>query len=392
MKNKFISLVTILVYCCTVTFAQDIIVTKDAKQIKAKITEVSKSEIRYKDFDNLNGPVFVLPIEDINSIIYSNGKVSLFTESGVSKKEEKVVEVADKNQEIINTKDAVAPQAIDENSITILTIDGQTITGTIISMTNGGVTYEKDGKRYTLFAEQLNKVALSNGQIKTYNHVQTESKVITELPNQQIDNKASDNNNTTREDTPNYTQKNKKMPCHHGYLEVSGIFERVKLPSISGTSMGNTTAGGFGIDGIDGCRFNQYFFFGAGVGFYGEFYSTEVTTVGGSATLSLATLQTPVFADLRIYIPTRIVGFYPYFETSIGPLFNYYTHTKISSGRNEVNSYSTNLNVGAFFRLNTGLEVKRFVFGIGYELWGDSKEQSHIGFIKLGVRFGKNLY
>ena len=59
-------------------WAQDIIVTTDEKKIDAKILEVSKSEIKYKDFDNLDGPVFILETSDINSIIYSNGKVTIY--------------------------------------------------------------------------------------------------------------------------------------------------------------------------------------------------------------------------------------------------------------------------------------------------------------------------
>lgn len=60
-------------------FAQDIIVTKDAKKIEAKILEVSKNEIKYKEFNYLDGPTFVLGVEDINTIIYANGKVELYS-------------------------------------------------------------------------------------------------------------------------------------------------------------------------------------------------------------------------------------------------------------------------------------------------------------------------
>lgn len=57
---------------------QDLIVTMDAQQIKSKIIEVSKNEIRYKEIDNLDGPTYVLNTEEIASIIYANGKVSVF--------------------------------------------------------------------------------------------------------------------------------------------------------------------------------------------------------------------------------------------------------------------------------------------------------------------------
>ncbi len=76
MKKYFILLIATVLSICTV--AQDVIVTKDSKKIDAKILEVSKTEIKYKEADNLDGPTFVLEVEDINSIIYANGKVALY--------------------------------------------------------------------------------------------------------------------------------------------------------------------------------------------------------------------------------------------------------------------------------------------------------------------------
>jgi len=59
-------------------FAQDIIVTRDAKRVEAKILEVSSSEIKYKEFNNQQGPTFVLTTNEINTIIYQNGTVKVF--------------------------------------------------------------------------------------------------------------------------------------------------------------------------------------------------------------------------------------------------------------------------------------------------------------------------
>ena len=78
MKKYFILLIATVLSICA--FAQDVIVTKDSKKIDAKILEVSKSEIKYKEADNLEGPTFVLEVDDINSIIYSNGKVVLYND------------------------------------------------------------------------------------------------------------------------------------------------------------------------------------------------------------------------------------------------------------------------------------------------------------------------
>lgn len=62
----------------------DIILTTNAQKIEAKITEVSKSEIRYKEKDNLGGPTFVIETTDIHSILYANGKVVLYNQQNTS--------------------------------------------------------------------------------------------------------------------------------------------------------------------------------------------------------------------------------------------------------------------------------------------------------------------
>lgn len=67
--------------------AQDIIITKDAQKIEAKILEVSNSEIKYKKQSNLEGPTFILGVEELNSIIYANGEVQVFGGSKGSEKE-----------------------------------------------------------------------------------------------------------------------------------------------------------------------------------------------------------------------------------------------------------------------------------------------------------------
>lgn len=75
--KKVLSFLTIMVITLC-SYAQDIIVTKDAKKIDAKILEVSTSEIRYKELDNIDGPTFILRTDEIVTIIYANGKVVIY--------------------------------------------------------------------------------------------------------------------------------------------------------------------------------------------------------------------------------------------------------------------------------------------------------------------------
>ena len=79
MKKVFFGLVFL---CLTHAMAaQDVIITTDAKKIESTILEVSKTEIKYKEFANPNGPTFVLSTDEISSIIYANGQVQLFSSS-----------------------------------------------------------------------------------------------------------------------------------------------------------------------------------------------------------------------------------------------------------------------------------------------------------------------
>lgn len=86
MKKLFFLFATLAITVSAV--AQDIIVTKDSKKIEAKILEVSKSEIKYKEFDYQDGPTFILETKEINSITYANGKVVVYGQLPENKEEQ----------------------------------------------------------------------------------------------------------------------------------------------------------------------------------------------------------------------------------------------------------------------------------------------------------------
>ena len=64
--------------------AQDVIITKDSKKIDAKVTEVNVDNIRYRDFNNPEGPVYTILKNEIVSILYQNGTVETYTTSKTS--------------------------------------------------------------------------------------------------------------------------------------------------------------------------------------------------------------------------------------------------------------------------------------------------------------------
>ena len=78
---KKILILTVALLTAFNLFAQDIIITSDAKRIEAKILEVSSSEIKYKEFNNLEGPTFILTNDELNTVIYQNGTIKTFEHS-----------------------------------------------------------------------------------------------------------------------------------------------------------------------------------------------------------------------------------------------------------------------------------------------------------------------
>ena len=60
-------------------YAQDIIVLKDGSTVLSKVIEVGRNNIKYKKWSYLNGPDYVLSVDDIISINYQNGDKDTFS-------------------------------------------------------------------------------------------------------------------------------------------------------------------------------------------------------------------------------------------------------------------------------------------------------------------------
>jgi hypothetical protein len=63
----------------SVCLAQDTIVKRNGERIAAKVLEIDKSDVKYKKFENPDGPSYILPKNDIGMIRYQNGSVDSFS-------------------------------------------------------------------------------------------------------------------------------------------------------------------------------------------------------------------------------------------------------------------------------------------------------------------------
>ncbi len=65
--------------CSMSVSAQDVIVKKDGSTILSKVLEVGQEEIKYKKFDNLEGPTYSIQKSELQSINYQNGAKDTFS-------------------------------------------------------------------------------------------------------------------------------------------------------------------------------------------------------------------------------------------------------------------------------------------------------------------------
>lgn len=176
MKHNFYKVVIcwITILVAMPAFAQDVIVTTDAKKIEAKIMEVSKTEIKYKEHDNLDGPTFIISTDEINSIIYKNGKVVLYNQA-IETTTRETTKAAIKQEEQPTEK-----VSAEESYVTILLKSGNTQKGELVEMNSRYVAFIENGEKMTIPASEINMVSLANGQVRTYNNVSaTEEKIST---------------------------------------------------------------------------------------------------------------------------------------------------------------------------------------------------------------------
>ena len=82
---KIIPLIS-LMFLNFIVYAQDTIVQVNDEVIVSKVLEITPEIVKYKAYDNLEGPVYSLYVSKIYKIRYKNGKVEYFSEK-VSQKE-----------------------------------------------------------------------------------------------------------------------------------------------------------------------------------------------------------------------------------------------------------------------------------------------------------------
>ena len=77
--KKIIPGIILSIFISKTGFAQDIIVTLDGDEIKSKVIEVLINEVKYKKYDNMNGPLYGILKSEVLMVKYENGLKDIFT-------------------------------------------------------------------------------------------------------------------------------------------------------------------------------------------------------------------------------------------------------------------------------------------------------------------------
>lgn len=102
--------------------AKDVIVLNSSDSIKAKILEVTPTEVKYKKLNYLDGPTFVIHKSDIRTITYGNGDVESFVQ-----KEEKNVAVDSTSNSATASANTTASVSASANDSATATITASTL-------------------------------------------------------------------------------------------------------------------------------------------------------------------------------------------------------------------------------------------------------------------------
>ena len=268
----------------------------------------------------------------------------------------------------------------------IVTRDSKRIESKIEEVSAENVKYRKisnlDGPLFVLSTSEIQLIVYQNGEVQMFNQVQEqptmpkEYEIVPEM--------------TASVPSPDVEEpiKEKRLSDFVCYLEASGIVGKESTKAATGSSVTlNPVLGGFDVHAIFGSKIGNLLFFGGGVGINSAFAGMNL--YGGS--MSVSTCRMPVYIDTRVFIPVRSEIFRPTAEIAAGPIFSFVTHVTAVNAYGDKTSYNTNdeLPLSTFFRVGIGGEVKRFVFGVGYELWGNKTDCDHFAYFKLGVRLGR---
>ncbi len=188
MKTKVTTFIC-AISISTLSISQDIITFKNGDEKKAKVIEISPTEVKYKSFDNIEGPVYTDQKSAIFMIKYENGLKDVFNESSNEINKSVIQKPADKE---IPNRNYLESSNVNGyiNDDLIVTIKGDSIKCVIDEVTPTTISYHIlkqgiDSRAYILIANVS----------KYYNNKETKREIVSVVEAPKAENVVPSNAN-----------------------------------------------------------------------------------------------------------------------------------------------------------------------------------------------------
>lgn len=330
-------LTTFLLLVLTIsTWAADIIIKQDETRIDAIIAEVSETTIKYRKVSNPNGPLFVIKVDEIASIIYSNGEVQAYNTAPSTATQTPQADQVQPDNQPLTAYDAYWLYKLDEEK----------------------KAKAEKAKKDSIWAKKREEQKQNLKRIVFQAHVELSGMVSGK-------NGAERNSFATASNWGGF-----------GFDGVLG-FRSPKRYNFFGIGFG--FHGQFSKISDDDSRYDYYYFFD---GYHENYWGDKVQL-----------WYMPIYINDRIYIPIS-VDINPFIDLSFGGFAILGGKCGDHSYDRNLDNWAGCTQGGLFCRLGVGIEWKRLNFGVGYQVLskptGYFIATQHSAYFKVGYRFGKN--
>lgn len=128
-------------------FSQDVLYTTGGNKIKAKVVEINAKDLKYKDYNNLEGPTYVITKMDVVLIQYANGVTEVINDNPPTmapKVTASVTPVETKSVEYVKTSEKAKPK--DKKDFNLYYLNQNMLSINALALANGDLTlmYDRD--------------------------------------------------------------------------------------------------------------------------------------------------------------------------------------------------------------------------------------------------------
>lgn len=181
------------------------------------------------------------------------------------------------------------------------------------------------------------------------------------------------------------TSYSTKKVFFQAHVDVSAVFTTKYY--YSNYENFDFTLAGPSLDLTLGTRITKYFYLGIGAGYHTLMSKFIIGNFNGSSYNGYVfdyNHYVPLCANLKAYWPIS-AKVAPFLDCSLGGYVGLYEMVGYAEAPLDRTNKLTN---GFYMRTGLGVDVMRVNFGVGYELLKNHIGSEHIGYVKLGWRFG----